>query len=116
MAFSEGVKLIAKQRSAFRCCICHEPIVEVHHILPEAEGGPEALENAAPLCARCHDLYGGNPEKGKTIRQMRDQWWKLMEARNERLTSHPHLARFAKIDVNPHVEGDLSSHSVLIYH
>jgi hypothetical protein len=86
MAFTEGQKREAKRRSAYRCCICHQPFVEVHHILPEAEHGPDSLENAAPVCARCHDLYGGNPEKRKQIREMRDQWWALMEERAQTLT------------------------------
>jgi hypothetical protein len=32
-------------------------------LTPEVEGGSSELSNAAPLCASCHDLYGGNPEK-----------------------------------------------------
>lgn len=81
MPFSEKIKLIAKQNSAFRCCICHKPFVEIHHIIPQSEGGNDTLENAAPLCASCHDLYGENPGKRKIIRQMRNHWWQLMQKR-----------------------------------
>lgn len=56
MAFSEKVKKQAREKACFRCVICHRPFVEVHHILPQAEDGADTLENAAPLCAECHDL------------------------------------------------------------
>src|SRR5579862_560187 len=75
MPFSKLVKDAAKWKAAFRCCVCHETFVEVHHILPEADGGPSTIENAAPLCARHHDLFGGNPEKRAAIKAMRDAWW-----------------------------------------
>lgn len=49
--------------------------VEVHHIIPEASGGEDTIENAAPLCAYCHSLYGDNPIKRKEITEMRDWWY-----------------------------------------
>lgn len=81
MAFSEKVKLKAKRKSCFRCVICHKPFVEIHHIIPQTEGGGDTIDNAAPLCAYCHDLFGGNPEKRKQIREMRDHWFDQMERR-----------------------------------
>lgn len=82
MSFSEKVKIEAKKKAGFRCVICQEPFVEVHHIIPQKEGGEDTLNNAAPLCSRCHDLYGDNPSKRKQIRQMRDHWYEVMEKRN----------------------------------
>ena len=49
MAFPESVKLDAKRRANYRCVVCQRPWVEVHHIHPEARGGPDTVENAAPL-------------------------------------------------------------------
>ena len=43
MPFSEKVKLEAKQRSNFQCCICSSPFVEVHHIIPQEDGGDDTL-------------------------------------------------------------------------
>lgn len=83
MSFSEKVKLEAKKKAGFRCVICQEPFVEVHHIVPQKEGGEDTINNAAPLCSRCHDLYGDNPSKRKQIRQMRDHWNEVMEKRNK---------------------------------
>ena len=39
------------------------------------------MDNAAPLCARCHDVYGGNPDKRKQIRETRDLWWEICARR-----------------------------------
>lgn len=82
MSFSEKVKIEAKKKAGFRCVICQEPFVEEHHIIPQKEGGEDTLNNAAPLCSRCHDLYGDNPSKRKQIRQMRYHWYEVMEKRN----------------------------------
>ncbi|MEY2485491.1 MAG: hypothetical protein QOH39_1139 [Verrucomicrobiota bacterium] len=81
MPFSEATKLAAKRRAHFSCVVCHQAFVEVHHITPQADGGDDDLDNAAPLCASCHDLFGGNPDKRKQIRQMRDLWYELCETR-----------------------------------
>ena len=92
MPFTESVKLEAKRRAHFRCVACHEPWVVVHHIAPQADGGPDTIGNAAPLCARCHDLCGGNPEKRKQIREMRDFWWEFCE----RDSSSPQLVALSQ--------------------
>lgn len=75
MPFSEAIKKEAKRRANYRCVICQTAFVEVHHILPEADGGPDTIENAAPLCGGCHQRYGGNPELRKQLREIRDHWW-----------------------------------------
>jgi len=53
--------------------------VEVHHIIPESEGGSDTEENAAPLCPSCHETYGANPQKRKFIREARDIWYEICE-------------------------------------
>jgi hypothetical protein len=116
MAFSEKTKLLAKQKSAFRCCLCHKPFVEIHHIIPQAESGADKLDNAAPLCSSCHDLYGGNPEKRKTIRQMRDHWWDVIEKRRKNLTESIDLDKFCEILPDENWEGVLYSKGILLYH
>lgn len=111
MAFSEKVKLEAKRRACFRCVICQEPFVEIHHILPQAHGGKDTIENAAPLCASCHDLYGGNPEKRKQIREMRDHWFELMEKR-----SNGEINILEPIPNNKHYKNMLKNKGIAIYH
>ena len=116
MGFTERIRNQAKYKSAHRCCVCHKPFVEVHHLVPQAEGGNDSLENAAPLCASCHDLYGGNPEKRKSLRQMRDYWWGLMEERRGRVTEVTSLDDSIEISEDPSFTGSLRSKAVMIYH
>ncbi len=77
MAFSEDQKAAVRRRGHFRCCLCHALGVEVHHITPAADDGPDTEDNAAPLCPSCHDIYGANPVKRKFIREARDFWYEL---------------------------------------
>lgn len=79
MAFTEKLKLEVKKKAAFRCCRCHEIGVDIHHIIPQAENGPDDIDNAAPLCQNCHDRFGANPEKRKEITQMRDWWYEIVK-------------------------------------
>jgi hypothetical protein len=77
MSFPEPMKLELKRRANFTCCWCQDirNKVEVHHIIPEAEDGPDEEDNAAPLCSNCHTLYGRNPDLRKEIRSRRDLWY-----------------------------------------
>jgi len=79
MAFSEPIRLAVKRKADFTCCWCRDRRnkVEIHHIIPQTEGGPNDEDNAAPLCGSCHDLFGGNPELRKEIRLRRDQWYEI---------------------------------------
>ncbi|OGL62123.1 hypothetical protein A3E97_03940 [Candidatus Uhrbacteria bacterium RIFCSPHIGHO2_12_FULL_47_12] len=79
MPFSEKLKLEVKHKAAFSCCRCREIGIDIHHILPQSEGGSDDFENAAPLCQNCHDRFGANPEKRKEIRQMRDWWFDVVK-------------------------------------
>lgn len=82
MTFSEKLKLEVRQLSAFRCCRCQAIGVEIHHIIPQAEGGHDTIENAAPLCAKCHADFGDNPRKRKELREMRDWWYEKVTAQH----------------------------------
>lgn len=77
MPFLESVKGKARKLAHYRCVVCHEPFVDVHHIIPESQGGANDLDNAAALCSRCHDYFGNNPDKRKQIRGQRDLWHEL---------------------------------------
>jgi hypothetical protein len=40
-----------------RCCICYRFCgvkIETDHIVPAAEGGPDTIDNAIPVCFECH--------------------------------------------------------------
>lgn len=55
------------QRKA--CEVCGDPVVkelEVHHIVPRAEGGSNDLRNLVVLCEKCHDKHhAGELEVGE---------------------------------------------------
>ncbi len=72
---------MVKRAAHFHCCLCRTLGVEVHHIVPEAEGGPDEPENAAPLCPSCHETFGANPTKRKFIREARDFWYEICATR-----------------------------------
>lgn len=77
MAFSESVKDEVSRKAAFRCCRCHQVGIEAHHIIPEAVGGSNDIDNAAPLCPNGHSYFGDNPVKRAEIKKMRDWWYKV---------------------------------------
>ena len=79
MAFSEATKKRVRNRAKLRCCICREKGVEIHHIVPMAQGGSDDEDNAAPLCPNHHDSLGSNPQKRKFIREARDLWYRECE-------------------------------------
>lgn len=111
MAFSEKTKEEVRKKACFRCVICQQPFVEVHHIKPQSEGGDDSMDNAAPLCSRCHDLYGANPQKRKQIRQMRDNWYETVEKMTD-----SGLEDFTPIIPDPHRENALRDKKIAIYH
>jgi hypothetical protein len=57
--------------------------MEVHHIIQEADGGPNGFENAIPLCFECHAWaghYNDRHPKGYKftpthLRKSRDEWY-----------------------------------------
>lgn len=67
-----------------RCCVCKKPCginIEVHHIVPEGDGGSDDIDNAIPLCFDCHsrvqhynpDHPRGNKYKAAELRARREQ-------------------------------------------
>jgi hypothetical protein len=57
MAFPPTVKSEALIAGGRCCCICQEfcgTKMECNHIVPEAQGGPDTLDNCIPVCFDCH--------------------------------------------------------------
>lgn len=75
MGFTDTQKLRARRKADWRCCICGRFGVDIHHIEPQSEGGPDSDDNAAPLCVGCHDERGHDPRYRKQITQKRDDWY-----------------------------------------
>lgn len=93
MGFSEHIKKKVRAKSNFTCCMCRDTRrqIEIHHIIPQAEGGKDDIENAAPLCGGCHADYGNNPDLRKQIRERRDKLYK------DNQISRPRLERFENL-------------------
>ena len=74
MAFSEKIKDKVRERANFTCCWCdtRHHRIQVHHIVPQSEGGSDDIDNAAPLCPSCHSNHGDNPKLRTDIRNRRD--------------------------------------------
>lgn len=81
MAFSEALKARVRKRAHHQCCLCEALGVDIHHVKPQKEGGPDTEENAAPLCPSCHRTHGDNPNARKWIRERRDVWYRICDAR-----------------------------------
>jgi hypothetical protein len=90
MGFLSKVKEEALVRSRRCCCICWHfagLYTNVHHIVQEADGGANDLDNAIALCLRCHGEVGhyndrhpiGNKYPPSEVRGHRDAWWKWCE-------------------------------------
>src|SRR5215831_9596828 len=79
MPFSQALKDQVKKMAAFRCCRCQAIGIDIYHILPQAVGGSDDIDNAAPLCQNCHARFGANPEKRTEIRQMREFWYEVVK-------------------------------------
>lgn len=86
MPLPKAVREEVLVRSRRTCCVCHRfggRNVEVHHIVPEADGGPDTIENAIALCFRCHAEAGhynprhprGTAYSPSELRKHRDAWW-----------------------------------------
>jgi len=86
MPFPRDIREEVLVRSHRRCCVCHEfggRSVNVHHIIQEADGGANTLDNAICLCLRCHAEAGhfnsrhplGTKYSPEELKAHRDQWW-----------------------------------------
>jgi hypothetical protein len=91
MAFAPSVREEALVKSGRRCCVCHEfagRSTNVHHIIQEADGGTNTIDNGIVLCLRCHAEAGhfnsrhplGTKYSPTELRKHRDNWWRIVES------------------------------------
>lgn len=89
LPFPESIRTAALVAAARHCCVCRRykgVNVEVHHIVPEAQGGPNTPENAIALCFDCHadaGHYNANHPRGtkfspNELRAHRDAWFRVV--------------------------------------
>jgi hypothetical protein len=91
MPFSPHVKAKLFARCARHCCLCLKQCgtnIEVDHIIPESEGGPDTEDNGIPVCFDCHQevkAYNDKHSRGNKFRpeelyKRRDDAYKLVES------------------------------------
>lgn len=79
------------------CCVCHRFCgvkMEIDHIVQQADKGPDAYENAIPVCFECHaEIHSYNPKhpRGRKfqpdeLRAHREQWFAICK-------EHPEIFR-----------------------
>lgn len=114
MAFKESLKEEVRKKSDCRCVMCQKPFVEIHHIIPQAENGPDTIDNAVALCAYCHNLIGDSPSKRKQLKEMRESWYKIVEAKKKsRIIEKHHVYEKLKV---VHKKEKSTAPKLVIYH
>lgn len=89
MAFSTKIKNQILVHSARHCCVCHASTglnIEIHHIIPQDQGGKDNLDNAIALCFNCHSdaghYFAGHPKGAKLspseLRKHKKSWMDLV--------------------------------------
>lgn len=122
MPFPPDVKQQVLVWAARRCCVCHEPKgarMEIHHIEPEADGGPNTLENAIPLCYDCHHDAGhynnrqprGNKFGPEELRKHRDTWYEIVRTNKIPIPDDSNIACQYLIISDLGVTADLLTHN-----
>ncbi len=102
---AEAAKLLAACHR--RCCICHRFCgvkMELDHIEPRSEEGPDSIENAIPVCFECHaEIHSYNPKhprgrrfRPEELRNHKKQWLSVCQDRPELL-----ISASREIDVGP---------------
>lgn len=96
MPFPPEVREDALARSRRYCCVCHQfhgRDVTAHHIVQEADGGPNTIDNAIVLCFKCHSEAGhynprhplGAKYSPSELVRHRDEWWRYCQTYEDSL-------------------------------
>jgi len=73
--------------------------MQCHHIIQEADGGPDSLDNCLPLCPDCHaevQAYnprhpsGGTPYHSIELTRRRDDWYMIVKRKSQELATNLH--------------------------
>jgi hypothetical protein len=92
MPFSPEVRTRALLWCDRHCCLCKKACginIEVHHLIPESEGGSDDIENAIPLCFDCHsDVQCYNLRHPKGTKYKPDELKTRREQVYEEFTRH----------------------------
>lgn len=99
MPFPLSVRIDALVACQRHCCLCHQrkhTRLQCHHIVPEADDGPDTYPNCIPLCPDCHaevmafnprHSVGATPYHAEELIRRRDDWYAAI-AQTAAETSH----------------------------
>lgn len=102
MPFPYKVRIAALVACQRYCCLCHERKhiqLQCHHIIQEADSGPDTFDNCIPLCPDCHAQVlafnpkhpvGGTPYHPEELKRRRDDWYANIKRRSEDLATRLH--------------------------
>ena len=97
MTFPQKAVNILLAKCHRRCCICHRFCgvkIETDHIVQEADGGSNKIENAIALCFECHaevHLYNDRHPRGRKyhpdeLKLHKTQWLEICKKSGHRLS------------------------------
>ena len=79
-ARSPDIQAFVLRQAAGHCELCEKaapfvdkdgiPFLEVHHVVPLADAGPDTVENAAALCPNCHRRLHHSGDREKKLAQL----------------------------------------------
>lgn len=102
MPFPAAIRLEALIACQRQCCLCNErkhTRMQCHHIVQEADGGPDTFDNCIPLCPDCHaevqafnprHPFGGTPYHPSELKRRRDDWYAAVAGRAQALATDLH--------------------------
>jgi hypothetical protein len=72
---SDRLRRMMLEESRNRCCICHEyGEVDVHHMVPQAEGGQTIYDNLIVVCPSCHRMCHASCLPARRLQAIKDAW------------------------------------------
>ena len=72
MAFPEAAVAQLLANCKRHCCVCWRwcgSRIHLHHIVPRADGGPDTIDNAIPVCLDCHAEIESRSNMGRHFSQ-----------------------------------------------
>jgi hypothetical protein len=64
-----------------RCCLCpeHQEVIDLHHVVPISEGGPNTEDNLMAVCPTCHAKIHRirNRYSADQLRMYKERWVQL---------------------------------------
>ena len=119
MPFPLSIRLEALIACQRHCSLCHvrkHTRMQCHHIIQEADSGPNSFDNCIPLCPDCHaevlafnpkHPFGATPYHPEELKRRRDDWYAAVNRRSCDLADQIHRTPL-NYPHNPSIRGTIS--------